>query len=245
VEADAGWPRKDNTKHGLERPDGGCRSGSALDRGVRPRRAATNGGICLQAPDSPASHPLLTRGAPSTADGCWCIRGARRPVAGAVPGCRCNGRAARRGALCRALVSARAWPNLRPLFPHARPSSEQRETSTPCRNFAGHCRDHRPCPVMAVEVLRPIPRTPSDVSAADAALSLRAPPKHANRAAPPALEVLRGARFWVCIEGAASCTVGCSARPNVRAKPTGGGRRRLAAEGQFSLWPGAARRCLP
>ena len=29
VEADAGWPRKDNTKLGLERPDGGCRSGSA------------------------------------------------------------------------------------------------------------------------------------------------------------------------------------------------------------------------
>ena len=29
VEADAGWPRKDNFYHGLERPDGGCRSGSA------------------------------------------------------------------------------------------------------------------------------------------------------------------------------------------------------------------------
>ena len=36
VEADAGWPRKDNTKLGLERLDGGCRSGSALERGVRP-----------------------------------------------------------------------------------------------------------------------------------------------------------------------------------------------------------------
>ena len=29
VEEAAGWPRKDNTKLGLERPDGGCRSGSA------------------------------------------------------------------------------------------------------------------------------------------------------------------------------------------------------------------------
>ncbi len=29
VEADAGWPRKDDTNNGLERPDGGCRSGSA------------------------------------------------------------------------------------------------------------------------------------------------------------------------------------------------------------------------
>jgi len=29
VEADAGWPRKDDTNFGLERPDGGCRSGSA------------------------------------------------------------------------------------------------------------------------------------------------------------------------------------------------------------------------
>jgi hypothetical protein len=28
VEADADWPRKDNTKQGLERPGGGCRSGS-------------------------------------------------------------------------------------------------------------------------------------------------------------------------------------------------------------------------
>jgi len=37
VEADAGWPRKDDFYHGLERPDGGRRSGSALERGVRPR----------------------------------------------------------------------------------------------------------------------------------------------------------------------------------------------------------------
>ena len=29
AEADAGWPRKDNFYHGLKRPDGGCRSGSA------------------------------------------------------------------------------------------------------------------------------------------------------------------------------------------------------------------------
>ena len=29
AEADAGWWRKDNTKPGLEPPDGGCRSGSA------------------------------------------------------------------------------------------------------------------------------------------------------------------------------------------------------------------------
>jgi len=29
VEADSGWPRKDDTNSGLERPDGGCRSGSA------------------------------------------------------------------------------------------------------------------------------------------------------------------------------------------------------------------------
>ena len=29
AEADAGWPRRDDTKLGLERPDGGCRSGSA------------------------------------------------------------------------------------------------------------------------------------------------------------------------------------------------------------------------
>ena len=29
AEADAGWPRKDNLNDGLERPDGGCRSGSA------------------------------------------------------------------------------------------------------------------------------------------------------------------------------------------------------------------------
>ena len=35
VEADAGWPRKDDFYHGLERPDGGRRSGSALERGVR------------------------------------------------------------------------------------------------------------------------------------------------------------------------------------------------------------------
>ena len=36
VEADAGWLRKDNIYHGLERPDGGCRSGSGVERGVRP-----------------------------------------------------------------------------------------------------------------------------------------------------------------------------------------------------------------
>jgi len=35
VEADAGWPRRDDNKSGPERPDGGCRSGSALERGVR------------------------------------------------------------------------------------------------------------------------------------------------------------------------------------------------------------------
>ena len=29
AEAGAGWPRKDNFYHGLERPDGGWRSGSA------------------------------------------------------------------------------------------------------------------------------------------------------------------------------------------------------------------------
>jgi len=28
AEADADWPRKDNLPLGLERPDGGCRSGS-------------------------------------------------------------------------------------------------------------------------------------------------------------------------------------------------------------------------
>jgi hypothetical protein len=37
VEADAGWPRKDDIYFGLEWPDGGCRSGSALERGVRRR----------------------------------------------------------------------------------------------------------------------------------------------------------------------------------------------------------------
>ena len=36
VEADADWPRKDNLHDGLERPGGGCRSGSPLERGVRP-----------------------------------------------------------------------------------------------------------------------------------------------------------------------------------------------------------------
>jgi len=36
VEADADWPRKDNLPQGLERPGGGCRSGSPLERGVRP-----------------------------------------------------------------------------------------------------------------------------------------------------------------------------------------------------------------
>ena len=35
AEADAGWPRKDDFYHGLERPDGGCRSGSGVERGVR------------------------------------------------------------------------------------------------------------------------------------------------------------------------------------------------------------------
>jgi hypothetical protein len=35
AEAGAGWPRKDNSRCGLERPDGACRSGSALERGVR------------------------------------------------------------------------------------------------------------------------------------------------------------------------------------------------------------------
>jgi len=29
AEADAGWPRKDDIQYGLERPDGGRRSGSA------------------------------------------------------------------------------------------------------------------------------------------------------------------------------------------------------------------------
>ncbi len=29
AEADAGWPRRDDSKLGLERPGGGCRSGSA------------------------------------------------------------------------------------------------------------------------------------------------------------------------------------------------------------------------
>ena len=43
VEAGAGWPRKDDTNFGLERPDGGCRSGSALERGVRPHSAAVSG----------------------------------------------------------------------------------------------------------------------------------------------------------------------------------------------------------
>jgi hypothetical protein len=41
AEADAGWPRKDNFNYGLERPDGGCRSGSALERGVRHHAACS------------------------------------------------------------------------------------------------------------------------------------------------------------------------------------------------------------
>ena len=36
AEADAAWPRKDNLHHDLVRPSGGCRSASALERGVRP-----------------------------------------------------------------------------------------------------------------------------------------------------------------------------------------------------------------
>jgi len=40
VEADADWPRKDNFYHGLERPGGGCRSGSGVERGVRPHRSS-------------------------------------------------------------------------------------------------------------------------------------------------------------------------------------------------------------
>ena len=40
VEADTGWPRRVNLHDGLERPDGGCRSGSALERGVRPQLSA-------------------------------------------------------------------------------------------------------------------------------------------------------------------------------------------------------------
>ena len=44
VEADADWPRKNNSKHGLERPDGGCRSGSALERGVRPHCVRSEAG---------------------------------------------------------------------------------------------------------------------------------------------------------------------------------------------------------
>jgi hypothetical protein len=41
AEADAGWPRKDDIHSGLERPDGSCRSGSALERGVRPHPASS------------------------------------------------------------------------------------------------------------------------------------------------------------------------------------------------------------
>ena len=45
VEADADWPRKDNLPQGLERPGGGCRSGSPLERGVRPQHAALAGRV--------------------------------------------------------------------------------------------------------------------------------------------------------------------------------------------------------
>ena len=43
VEADADWPRKDNFYHGLERPGGGCRSGSGVERVVRRHRADAGG----------------------------------------------------------------------------------------------------------------------------------------------------------------------------------------------------------
>ena len=46
VEADAGWPRKDDTNNGLERPDGGRRSGSALERPVRPHCDAAAVQLC-------------------------------------------------------------------------------------------------------------------------------------------------------------------------------------------------------
>ena len=44
MEVDAGWPRKDDINSGLERPDGGCRSGSALERRVRPAGAEARAG---------------------------------------------------------------------------------------------------------------------------------------------------------------------------------------------------------
>ena len=49
VEADAGWPRKDSFYHGLERPGGGCRSGSGVERVVRPHSAAADASVfCLR-----------------------------------------------------------------------------------------------------------------------------------------------------------------------------------------------------
>jgi len=39
AEADADWPRKGNFCCGLERPGGGCRSGSGVERVVRPHRS--------------------------------------------------------------------------------------------------------------------------------------------------------------------------------------------------------------
>jgi hypothetical protein len=41
AEADADWPRRDDDRSGPERPGGGCRSGSGVERGVRRQRGAT------------------------------------------------------------------------------------------------------------------------------------------------------------------------------------------------------------
>ena len=86
VEADADWPRKDNSKQGLERPGGGCRSGSALERGVRPHCVRSEAG----------------RGGGAYSE---------RPVRGGLPApWRCGGEARRRySAPANELIEVACW----------------------------------------------------------------------------------------------------------------------------------------
>ena len=63
VEADAGWPRRDDIHRGPERPDGGCRSGSALERGVRPHLARRNPSL---KPEVPLVCGIYSRCKPNT-----------------------------------------------------------------------------------------------------------------------------------------------------------------------------------
>ena len=72
---DAGWPRKDDINSGQERPDGGCRSGSALERRVRPAGAAARAGRPRKGYETTHLADSARRATSATCDDAAMLRG--------------------------------------------------------------------------------------------------------------------------------------------------------------------------